>query len=324
MARERKEPYNLAFSEESMKQVLVTGGSGFIGLNCISKLLEKGYKVHVLDEKMPLKSPLFVHHTGLHWFLGSILDREMIDKAIHGCDAVIHLAAQSSVPESIKNPAQTMAVNFEGTKNIHSSALGCGVSRIVFASSAAVYGAPEDLPLTEESTCLPQSPYGQSKFDAERFLMQESSHLSSIALRFFNVYGATPHGCGNGVIPSMFNDIKNNQRCVIFGKGEQTRDFVHVHDVVHAILLSLEYENHQNRTFNICSNSSITMFELQQFIGEVFRKQGHKTAHEVILKPHRAGDILHSLGSYSKAAIDLGWFPNENFLTALGDFYSIE
>jgi UDP-glucose 4-epimerase len=325
MASQRKEPYNLAFSEQSMKRVLVTGGSGFIGLNCISELLEKGVEVHVLDVEMPANSHPLINHMNISWFLGSILDEEIVDKAMNGCDAVVHLAAQSSVPESMKDPARTMAINLDGTKNIHSSALKCGVSRIVFASSAAVYGAPDYLPLTEESPCSPQSPYGQSKFDAERFLMnQESPNVSSIALRFFNVYGATSFGRGRGVIPSIFDEINNNQRCVLFGEGKQTRDFVHVHDVVCAILLSLDCEIQENRSFNICSNTSISMLELQQYIGEVFRKRGHKIGHELIFKPSRGGDILHSLGSYSKASMELGWSPKEKFLSSLDDFYPIE
>ena len=308
-----------------MKRVLVTGGSGFIGLNCVSALLKHGVEVHVLDVEMPAKSNPLINHMNLSWFLGSILDREVVDTAMNGCDAVVHLAAQSSVPESMKDPARTLAINLDGTKNIHSSALKCGVSRIVFASSAAVYGVPEQLPLTEESPCSPQSPYGQSKFDAEHFLMnQESSNLSSIALRFFNVYGVTSYGRGRGVIPSMFDEINNNQRCILFGEGKQTRDFVHVHDVVHAILLSLDNENQENRTFNICSNLAISMFELQQYIGEVFRKRGHKIGHELIFKPSRDGDILHSLGSYSKASMELGWSPKENFLSSIDDFYPIE
>ena len=294
-------------------------------MNCVSELLEKGVEVHVLDMEMPSKSHPLINHMNLSWFPGSILDEEIVDKAMNGCDAVVHLAAQSSVPESMKDPARTMAINLDGTKNIHSSAFRCGVSRIVFASSAAVYGAPDRLPLTEESPCSPQSPYGQSKFDAERYLMnQESSNLSSIALRFFNVYGATTYGRGRGVIPSIFDEINNKQRCVLFGEGKQTRDFVHVLDVVHAVLLSLEHENQENKIFNICSNSAISMLELQQHIGEVFRKRGHKTVHELIFKPSREGDILHSLGSYSKASMDLGWFPKANFLSSIDDFYPIE
>lgn len=325
MARQRKEPYNLAFSEQSMKRVLVTGGSGFIGLNCISELLEKGVEVHVLDVEMPAKSHPIIDNSNLSWFLGSILDTDVVDTAMNGCDAVVHLAAQSSVPESMKDPARTMVINFDGTKNIHSSALKCGVSRIVFASSAAVYGAPAQVPLTEESPCSPQSPYGQSKFDAERFLMnQESSRLSSIALRFFNVYGATPYGRGRGVIPSIYDEISNKQRCILFGEGEQTRDFVHVHDVVSAILLSLDCEIQENRTFNICSNTSISMFELQQYIGEIFQKRGHNTGYELVFKPNRDGDILHSLGSYSKAALDLGWSPKEDFLASMHEYFPIE
>lgn len=308
-----------------MKRVLVTGGSGFIGLNCVSEFLNKGVEVHVMDVDMPSKNHPLINHMNLSWFLGSILDKDIVDNAMKGCDAVVHLAAQSSVPESMKNPDRTMAINLDGTKNIHSSALKYGVSRIVFASSAAVYGAPESLPLTEDSPCSPQSPYGQSKFDAERFLMnQESSHLSSIALRFFNVYGATPYGRGRGVIPSIFDEINNNQRCVLFGEGKQTRDFVHVRDVVQAILLSLDNENQNNRTFNICSNSAISMLELQQYIGEVFRKRGHEMGHELIFKPTREGDILHSLGSYSKAAMHLGWSPKEDFLRSIDEFYPIK
>jgi len=308
-----------------MKRVLVTGGSGFIGLNCVSALLKHGVEVHVLDVEMPVKNHPIITHSNLSWFIGSILDRDVVDNAMNGCGAVVHLAAQSSVPESMKDPARTMAINFDGTKNIHSSALQCGASRIVFASSAAVYGAPESVPLTEESPCTPQSPYGQSKFDAERFLMnQESSRLSSIALRFFNVYGATPHGRGRGVIPSIFDEISNKQRCILFGEGEQTRDFVHVHDVVNAILLSLDCDIQENRTFNICSNTSISMIELQQYIGEIFQRRGHKTGYELVFEPKRDGDILHSLGSYSKAALDLGWSPKEDFIASINEYFPIE
>ena len=207
-----------------MASVLVTGGNGFIGTHLCRHLQGLGHHVISLD----------IMHTDSHpWecITADIRDNLQFD----GIDYIIHLAAQISVPESIDNPDVTLSINVDGTKSIISAAEAAGVNKIIFASSAAVYGDCEEIPTTEEATLIPQSPYAVSKIVGEELLRR--SEIASCSLRFFNVYGPGQSSEGGyaAVIPAFKKAISLGKECTIFGDGTQVRDFIHVHDLVRII-----------------------------------------------------------------------------------------
>ncbi|MEC7179020.1 MAG: NAD-dependent epimerase/dehydratase family protein, partial [Candidatus Thermoplasmatota archaeon] len=204
-----------------MASVLVTGGNGFIGTHLCRHLHGLGQHVISLD----------IMHTDSHpWecITADIRDEIQFD----GIDYIVHLAAQISVPESIDNPDVTLSINVDGTKSIISAAEAAGVKKIIFASSAAVYGDCETIPIPEDAPLIPQSPYAVSKIVGEELLRR--SEIETCSLRFFNVYGPGQSSEGGyaAVIPAFKKAISLGNEFTIFGDGTQVRDFVHVHDLV--------------------------------------------------------------------------------------------
>lgn len=210
-----------------------------------------------------------------------------------GIDYIVHLAAQISVPESIDNPDVTLSINVDGTKSIISAAETAGVKKIIFASSAAVYGDCDEVPITEGATLIPQSPYAVSKIVGEELLQR--SEIETCSLRFFNVYGPGQSSEGGyaAVIPAFKKAISLGKECTIFGDGTQVRDFVHVHDLVRIIGLCLENRN-LPREMNVASGKGVSLLELIEALSEL-----NPEMPPPVFAEERAGDIHTSVADIS-------------------------
>ena len=224
---------------------LVTGGAGFIGSNTVDELVRRGHEVVVLDDLSTGKvENLSQASAKIKLMQNSITNLDAVREACRAADCVIHLAAQTSVPRSVKDPIETNLANVDGTLNVLVAARDAHVKRVVFASSCAVYGKTSELPIRESAALAPISPYGVSKQVGEAYgrVFQELYALEFVALRYFNVFGPRqdPGSPYSGVL-SVFNAaLLEGTQPTVFGDGEQSRDFVYVGNVVEAILLAAE------------------------------------------------------------------------------------
>lgn len=273
-------------------KVLVTGGAGFIGSHIVRLLLKEDAEVLVLDSFITGKRESVPKEVVI--IEGDIRDQTALEKAMRGVTHVVHLAAFVSVPASIEDPIYTHEVNVIGTKNVLKAARHAGIKRLVYASSAAVYGDHSELPKTEESPLQPKSPYAVSKVANEFDAL--ASGLSTMGLRFFNVYGpgqdaGHPYA---SVIPRWVAATKDNRVIELHGDGTQTRDFIHVHDVARAILLALK--SAYVGICNVASGIETVLKDVLQHIGEVLDKD---ILHE--RTPERAGDIKRSVARVDRA-----------------------
>lgn len=289
-----------------LQKILVTGGAGFIGSHLTEKLLGKGYSVVVLDNMTtgnPENLKPFSKLANFELKKGDIRDKLAIAEATCGTDAVVHLAALIDVKKSVLDPASTHEVNATGTLNVLQEAVRQGVKRVVLASSAAVYGDTEKLPIKEDTPLKPLSPYAASKTSAEAYCQAfaKSYALNTIILRPFNVYGPrsanSPYG---GVITKLLKAAATNDTFTIQGDGEQTRDFIHVNDVAQAITLALENQKTTAETLNVCTGKPVSINQLVQATEKATEKT-LKTKHD----PPRKGDIKHSYGDPAKATEQL-------------------
>jgi len=288
-------------------KVLVTGGAGFIGSSLVDRLISKGYSVVVLDNFLTGRIENLQAHLGHSDFKlvkGDIRDREIVRDAIDGVDAVVHLVALIDVEGSVDNPLETHDVNVNGTLNLLCEAIKQDISRFLFASSAAVYGESNSLPLREDSPLRPLSPYAASKATAELYCgaFHRSYGLGTVILRYFNVYG--PRQGNNpyaGVILKFLRNALSGQPLVVFGDGEQSRDFIHVDDVVRATVLALR-NNSAGEIFNVCTGKPRTINELVKIVRGVTGKNL-----KVIYSEPRKGDVRYSYGNPAKAQKTLGF-----------------
>ena len=274
-----------------MANVLVTGGAGFIGTHLCRYLHEKSHHIISLD----------TGHTGeVPWdcITADIRDGLQLD----GIDLIVHLAAQISVPRSIDNPDETLSVNVDGTSSIISAAESSGVQKIIFASSAAVYGDSDTIPIPETAPLIPQSPYAVSKIIGEELLKR--SQIRTCALRFFNVYGPSQsiNGGYAAVIPAFKNAVSTGKQCTIYGDGTQIRDFIHVSDLVRIIGLAIESDDLPSE-LNIASGEGTTLLQLIEILSN-----SNPEMQAPIFDKERAGDIHTSLADISllKSTLDIG------------------
>ena len=290
---------------------LVTGGAGFIGSNLVAKLLNQGHDVHVLDLHA---APKELTHPKLNWFQGDLLDSTIVGSVLRGVDAVVHLAAQTSVPVSVAHPEMTHEINVRGTEVLIRHCQHHNVRRLLMASSAAVYGDCEEFPLTEEKSGALLSPYGESKWINEKQLLEaEKAGMDTIAMRFFNVYGnhinkEKPVG---GVIGAFIRAMMSKSQLQIYGDGKNTRDFIHVSDVADAIasLLTVE-QKYTEKVVNICSGTQTSLIGLIKMIElELIRQNQLSESIIPFFSERLPGDIQHSLGSYSRLQTLVDWHP---------------
>lgn len=290
---------------------LVTGGAGFIGSHLTEALLDRGWRVRVLDDLSAGKRDnLPLEHGNLEFIEGDIRDLETCQRACRGVRWVFHQAALGSVPRSLTFPAASLAVNVGGTANVFTAARDGEVERVVFASSSSVYGDSQELPKREGREGLPLSPYALSKWMDEELadLYGRAYGMEIIGLRYFNVYGPRqdPQGAYAAVIPRFVAALLRGERPGIHGDGEQSRDFTFVADAVAANLHAAGAPKTAcGRAYNVACGRRTTVNELAETLRSLLG---------VDLKPHhgppRAGDVAHSLADLTAVGEGLGYVPS--------------
>jgi UDP-glucose 4-epimerase len=297
---------------------LVTGGAGFIGSNLVRLLLKNGFKVRVLDN---LSTGYLQNLEGLdvEFIQGDICDFSLVERVSDHVDVIFHLAASVGRQKSLVNPQRDAEVNFIGTTNVLEAGRKCGVQRVVYTSSAAIFGELLTMPIAEDHPQNPDSPYGVSKLAGEKQALCYAglSEMTIVCLRYFNVYGINQRFDAYGnVIPIFADRIYKRHDLTIFGDGEQTRDFVNVKDVAMANYLSATTAK-QSNVFNIGSGSSITINELAAIMKDI-----SGTDISVKYEPRRSADVLHCRADISKAQHLLGFNPDRNIRAGLEEYYA--
>jgi UDP-N-acetylglucosamine 4-epimerase len=297
---------------KGVSRVLVSGGAGFIGSHLVDRLLAEGFEVTVLDDfSTGLMRNISCHRDVGEFRLvrGDVRDAGLVEKVVGDVDGVFHLAALVDVALSIENPVLFNEVNVVGTLNLLRACVDSDVRRFVFASSAAVYGDSKDAKKREDMLPKPISPYGVSKLAAENYVQffNDFYGLETVSLRFFNVYGPRQGFASSysGVITAFMSRLLKGQPPVIHGDGKQSRDFVHVDDVVSANILALQSKNAVGGVFNIGSGTAITVYELAKILQQITDTERLKP----IFAESRAGDIKHCSGDIHKAEEILGFHP---------------
>lgn len=286
--------------------VLVTGGAGFIGGHLVQRLVSTGARARVLDDFSAGDMRSLGAVAGdVEVIRGDVRDRSAVDEAVAGADCIVHLAAQTSVPASVADPDFTMEVNVRGTRNVLEAGAKAGARRVVFASSCAVYGNPSSVPVPEEATMEPLSPYAESKMLGEVLCARFGERFSGGAtvLRLFNVYGPRPAGAKHqGVIDSFAESVSRGERPVVNGDGTQTRDFVHVADVCAAMELAMSSPP-PGGVFNVGTGVETPLLEL---VSAVQRALGARPAMPAFAPP-RPGDVLRTAADVRRSRRRLGF-----------------
>lgn len=291
--------------------VFVTGGNGFIGTHLVKKLNHEGHQITIFDNfSNSLKTNyLEKKNKNIQIIEGDIRNFEEISKCIIGHDIVIHLAAKINVIESIKNPKETFEVNVTGTENILKACKKHNIKKIIALSSAAVYGDNDDpnFKFHEENNTNAVSPYGSSKLKMEESIFEncKNSEIRSIILRLFNVYGKGQSDEYSGVISKFVNNIKNNQPLIIFGEGNQTRDFIHIDDVIELIhsVININFDK-EFEVYNIGNGKSWKIIDIANLMIKISYSKN-----KILFKEKRYGEIIHSVASIEKAKNKLNFSP---------------
>lgn len=287
----------------SDQPVLVTGGAGFIGSNLVDALLARGHSVRVLDNlSMGKLSNLPLDDARLTFIEGDVADAALVSRAVAGCSAVVHLAAVASVQASVDDPVSTHQSNFIGTLNICEAMREHGVRRVVFASSAAVYGNNgEGVAIDEDTAKAPLTPYASDKLASEHYLeFYALQHgLEPAIFRFFNVFGPRqdPSSPYSGVISIFTQRAQQGLPISVFGDGEQTRDFFYVADLVELLLQALDARQPPPGAVNVGWNQAVSLKELLTQIGQLLGGLPPVTHLDA-----RAGDIRHSRADNGRLA----------------------
>lgn len=299
-------------------KILVTGGAGFIGSHLVDRLILLGHQVTIIDNLE--NGSLNNINSKAEFVQANILD-DAVDVIFEDFrpDVVYHFAAQISVQKSIERASFDAEINIVGTLKILEKCLKYKVKKIIYPSSAAIYGTPNYLPVDEIHPKNAESNYGLSKYIPEHYLKLFSAKfgIEYTVLRFSNVYGARQNHLGEGGVFSIFLDsFLNNKDCFIYGNGEQTRDFIYVKDVVSANILCLN--GGRNATYNISSMSKTSINELYKMFCDNFN-----IYKKPIYKPEKDNEIRHSVLDNSKVRKDLGWYPEYTIEEGLHDILNL-
>lgn len=296
-----------------MKRVVVTGGAGFIGSHIVEELLKNKFHVSIIDNFSTGKMEN-VEHLQADLYTCDITDPSVISLIVSLCpDYIIHQAAQVSVAESVQNPLLDEKINVKGSLHIIEAASKAKVKKLVFASSAAVYGNPVELPVTTDHPTRPESPYGLTKLTVEHYLKLASKlhEIPYSILRYSNVYGPRQDAKGEGGVVSIFSDrLTNHIAPVIFGDGEQTRDFIYVKDVAAANVKAMLAED--NLCVNVSSGTRITINELFETMKDIAWSNLSP-----VYQPERQGDIRDSVLSNEETRELLKWEPSYGLFRGL-------
>jgi UDP-glucose 4-epimerase len=292
---------------------LVTGGAGFIGSNTVDELVQRGHSVVVLDDLSGGKEENLAEvRNKITMIKGSITDIETVRKAMHEAEYVLHLGARTSVPRSVKDPLETNRINIEGALNVLVAAKEMKVKRVVFAASSSAYGETPTLPKVETMQPEPISPYGVTKYVGELYgaAFLKCYGLETVSLRYFNIFGPRqdPSSPYSGVLAKFCTAFLEDTRPVVFGDGEQTRDFTFVDNAVHANLLACEAPNVAGGVFNVGCGDRIS---LNQVLAALRKITGKPL--EAKYDPPREGDIRDSQADISAARKFLGYEPQVGF-----------
>ena len=277
-------------------RVLVTGGTGFIGRH-ITEYFQHRAEVRVLDN---LRSGLKSNLSGLNcqFMVGSVLDRDLVREAMTGVDFVFHLAAIASVQESMQKPNECAEINTRGTVIVLEEAALAGVKKLIFSSSAAIYGDNPTNPKIERMPADPKSPYATSKYEAERHChsFTDEGRLATVSLRYFNVFGPyqDPRSEYTAVVPAFIVKAIRNEPLMIFGDGQQTRDFIYVQDVVAANAF-FALKSQATGIFNVACGRPITVTDLALTIRKL-----NKSSCRIDYGAERLGDVKHSVAGIDK------------------------
>lgn len=288
---------------------IVTGGAGFIGSHIVEELARRNHDIVIVDNLFSGKMEnitSFLRMSNISYVQGSITDLPLLKQVFEGADGVFHEAAIASVPRSIANPLATNETNVTGTLHVLIAARDCGLRKLVFASSSSVYGNSRALPKNEDMTPHPLSSYAVSKLTGEHYLnvFSEIYGLHTVALRYFNVFGPRqdPKSQYAAVIPNFITSILKHQSPVIFGDGEQTRDFSYVKDVVQANIRAME--SSAQGIFNVAYCKRINLKELATTIMDAAGITVPLT-----YEPPRSGDVRDSLADITRAQEAFGYVP---------------
>ena len=301
---------------------LITGGAGFIGSHIAEALLDKGKFVRIFDNFATGKtSNLAVLKGGAQIIEGDLRDLDSVRSAVQGVEVVFHQGALASVPRSIADPISSLETNINGTQNVLLAARDAGVRRVVYASSSSVYGDTPALPKNEEMRTNPMSPYALHKLAGELLcgVFTRIYNLETVALRYFNVFGPRqdPNSEYSAVIPRFLTALMEKRRPIIFGDGEQTRDFTFIANVVEANLLAANAPQAVGRAVNIGCGEQISLNNVLRIAGELLG-----VTVDTEYREPRPGDVRDSLADISLARQLLGYKPIVSF--GVGLAYTLE
>jgi len=294
-----------------MSHVLVTGGAGFIGSNLTEALLKMGHQVWVLDNLSTGKRENLVFDEAypfLEMIEGDICDLTTCQKAMEGIEYVFHQAALPSVQRSVEDPLTSHTVNTGGTLNLLIAAKDAGVRRVIYAASSSAYGDTPTLPKKEEMVPNPLSPYALQKLIGEEYcrLFFQLYGLETISLRYFNIFGPKqdPNSIYSAVIPKFIDALVSGHSPVIFGDGEQSRDFTYIDNVVHANLLAMNAERTQGEVVNVACGRRVSLNQLVKILQDIIGS--HVSSH---YEEPRKGDVRHSLADIKRVKTILNYDP---------------
>jgi UDP-glucose 4-epimerase len=298
------------------KKVLVTGGAGFIGSNLVKHLIENGNSVTVLDNFMSGYHNNLEPFPSVNIISGDVRDKTIVEKAMQGVEIVFHLAASVGNKRSIEYPLIDAEINVLGTLQVLEAARKEGVKKIITSSSAGIFGELKTMPIKEDHQVEPDSPYGCTKLCEEKLCLAYAKlySIEAICLRYFNVYGPNQRYDAYGnVIPIFVFRMLRNEPLVIYGDGEQTRDFVHVDDIVQANIKAADSIG-VNGAFNIASGKNITINNLVKII-----TKGSKTT-RIEYGPERPGDVRHSMADLSSANHKINYAPIVDLVKGIAEY----
>ena len=290
--------------------VLVTGGAGFIGSHIVDALVESGARVRVVDNlSTGYLRNLEAVSDRIDFLQGDLADQSIAHKAVEDVELIFHEAALPSVPRSIANPRETHLASVEATFNLLLAAKEKGVRRLVYAASSSAYGDQPTSPKIESMRPEPLSPYAAAKLVGEYYcqVFHRSYGLETFCLRYFNVFGPRqdPSSPYSGVISQFVDRLLKGQRPIIYGDGEQTRDFTYVSNAVEANMRAAESKRGMGEVMNVANGQQVSINQLFQRVRQVIGRDDIEPEY----KPARTGDILHSLADVSRAREYLGFEP---------------
>lgn len=301
------------------QKVLITGGAGFVGTHLTKKLIDEGFEVIVFDNLSFGKKENIPNSEKVSFIKGDVKNKEDLLHAFQEVDIVVHLAAIVSVISCEEHPEVCHENNIVGTRNVFEIAKELHIKKIIYASSAAVYGNLDSSCIKEDDEVCPISKYGISKFENEKIAEEFSNDINSVGLRFFNIYGPglSMENAYPSVLVSFFKKIKNNEPLTVFGDGTQTRDFVHVFDISKAIIQAIKIDTTGSNLYNVGTNIETPIITIAEHIQKI------KPEVKISFEPIRSFDIKKSCCDITKIKSELHFVPEHSVLNDLEELLNL-